>query len=260
MARMKDRVALVTGAGRGIGRSIALAFAQEGARVVVTSRTNSELDEVVAAIQEEGSEALAIAADMSDRKVPCQVIEQVQKTYGPVEVLVINAGVGSSSDPKPVVDFDDAFWDLSLAVNLTAPYLLAKAVLPQMIDRQHGRIITVASINSKIGSFHGAAYAASKHGVVGLMRTLAMEVASMGITVNSICPGPVHTLMNDRRIEYDANRKNVDFDEQAASLTAIGRRLEPEEIAPLAVYLASDEAACMTGQAVNICGGTLMTG
>ena len=92
------------------------------------------------------------------------------------------------------------------------------------------------------------------------MRTLAMEVASMGITVNSICPGPVHTLMNDRRIEYDANRKNVDFDEQAASLTAIGRRLEPEEIAPLAVYLASDEAACMTGQAVNICGGTLMTG
>ena len=177
-----------------------------------------------------------------------------------MDVLVINAGVGSSSDPKPVVDFDDAFWDLSLAVNLTAPYLLAKAVLPQMIDRQHGRIITVASINSKIGSFHGAAYAASKHGVVGLMRTLAMEVASMGITVNSICPGPVHTLMNDRRIEYDANRKNVDFDEQAASLTAIGRRLEPEEIAPLAVYLASDEAACMTGQAVNICGGTLMTG
>ena len=128
MARMKDRVALVTGAGRGIGRSIALAFAQEGARVVVTSRTNSELEEVVAAIQEEGSEALAIAADMSDRKVPGQVIEQVQKTYGPVDVLVINAGVGSSSDPKPVVEFDDAFWDLSLAVNLTAPYLLAKAV------------------------------------------------------------------------------------------------------------------------------------
>ena len=154
MARMKARVALGTGAGRGIGRSIALAFAQEGARVVVTSSTNSELDEVVAAIQEEGSEALAIAADMSDRKVPCQVIEQVQKTYGPVEVLVINAAVGSSSDPNPEVDFDDAFWDLSLAVNLTAPYLLAKAVLPQMIDRQHGRIITVASINSKIGSFH----------------------------------------------------------------------------------------------------------
>ena len=129
-----------------------------------------------------------------------------------------------------------------------------------MVKCGGGKIINIGSGYSIKAAAGNAAYAASKHGVVGLMRTLAMEVASMGITVNSICPGPVHTLMNDRRIEYDANRKNVDFDEQAASLTAIGRRLEPEEIAPLAVYLASDEAACMTGQAVNICGGTLMTG
>jgi NAD(P)-dependent dehydrogenase (short-subunit alcohol dehydrogenase family) len=177
-----------------------------------------------------------------------------------VEILVNNAGVGSSANPRPLVEFDDDFWDLSLAVNLTAPYLLCKAVLPGMLARRWGRIITIASINGKIGSLHGAAYAASKHGVLGLTRTLAQEVAPHGITVNAICPGPVHTVMNDRRIEYDARRRGVAFQEQEASLTPLGRRLEPEEIAPLAVYLASDAAAAVVGQALNIDGGVLMTG
>jgi ketoreductase len=133
-------------------------------------------------------------------------------------------------------------------------------VLPEMLSRKWGRIITIASVNGKIGSLHGAAYAASKHGVLGLTRTLAQEVAASGITVNAICPGPVHTVMNDRRIEYDAQRRGVAFNEQEASLTPLGRRLEPEEIAPLAVYLASDAAAAVVGQAINIDGGVLMTG
>jgi NAD(P)-dependent dehydrogenase (short-subunit alcohol dehydrogenase family) len=175
-----------------------------------------------------------------------------------VDILVNNAGVGSSASPRPVVDFDDDFWDLSLAVNLTAPYLLCKAVLPAMLARRWGRILTVASINGKIGSLHGAAYAASKHGVLGLTRSLALEVARDGITVNALCPGPVRTVMNDRRIAYDAQRRGVTFAEQEAGLMPIGRRLEPEEVAPLAVYLASDEARVVTGQAFNICGGVLM--
>jgi NAD(P)-dependent dehydrogenase (short-subunit alcohol dehydrogenase family) len=129
-----------------------------------------------------------------------------------------------------------------------------------MLSRHWGRIITIASINSKTGSLHGAAYAASKHGVLGLTRTLAMEVAEHGITVNAICPGPVRTVMNEKRLEYDAQRRGIAFKDLEASLNPIGRRLEPEEIAPLAVYLASDAAATVIGQAINIDGGLLMTG
>jgi NAD(P)-dependent dehydrogenase (short-subunit alcohol dehydrogenase family) len=259
MKLLDNRIALITG-GRGIGRAIALAFADEGAQVALTARTTAELDEVVGTIRAAGGTALALTADLTDRTVPRKVVAEVERALGPVEILVNNAGLGSSSKPSPVVDFDDEFWDQSLAINLTAPYLLCRAVLPSMLAKKWGRIITVASINGKIGSLHGAAYAASKHGVLGLMRTLAMEVASQGITVNSICPGPVHTVMNDRRIEYDAKRRGVALKDHEASLTPIGRRLEPEEIAPLAVYLASDAAAAMMGQAINIDGGIVMTG
>ncbi|HUE73937.1 MAG TPA: SDR family NAD(P)-dependent oxidoreductase [Pirellulaceae bacterium] len=260
MPLLANRVALITGAGRGIGRAIALAYAAEGARLALTARTTSELEQVVGAIHASGGVATAFPADLADRSVPRKLVEDVQQSLGPIEILVNNAGVGSSANPRPVVEFDDDFWDLSLAVNLTAPYLLCKVVLPGMLARRWGRIITIASINGKIGSLHGAAYAASKHGVLGLTRTLAMEVAASGITVNAICPGPVHTVMNDRRIEYDANRRGVAFKDQEASLTPLGRRLEPDEIAPLAVYLASDAAAAVVGQAINIDGGVLMTG
>jgi 3-hydroxybutyrate dehydrogenase len=260
MQLLHDRVALITGAGRGIGRAIALAFAGEGAKVALTARTVSELDVVVDEIQKFGGTALALPADLAERAVPRNLVGEVNTKLGPIEILVNNAGVGSSAGPKPLVEFDDDLWHRTLQLNLTAPYLLTKAVLPGMLSRKSGRIIMIASINGKIGALHGAAYAASKHGLLGLMRSLAMEVAGQGVTVNAICPGPVHTLMNDRRVEYDARRRGVAFDEQAAGLTPLGRRLEPDEIAPLAVYLASDAAAGVVGQAINIDGGVLMTG
>src|SRR5579884_1042520 len=258
MARLQRRVALVTGGGRGIGRAIALAFGAEGARVAVTARTAAELEDVVAAIRARGSEALAVTADVADRAAVTGLLGRVQEQLGPVEILVNNAGIGSSADPRPVLEYDDAFWDLSLAVNLTAPYLLCKAVLPGMVERRWGRIINVASINSRIPALHAAAYVASKHGLLGLTRVLALEVARDGITVNAICPGPVHTVMNDRRLAYDAERTGIALERLEHSLTAIGRRLEPEEIAPLAVYLASEDSRMVTGQAWNICGGMLM--
>lgn len=260
MSQLAKRVALVTGAGRGIGRAIALAFAAEGAAVALTARTTAELSDAVDAIHSAGGTALALPADLADRQVPQQLVDEVEQALGPVEILVNNAGIGSSASPRPLIEFDDEFWDLTLAVNLTAPYLLCKAVLPGMLARRWGRIITVASINGKVGSLHGAAYAASKHGVLGLTRTLALEVAGHGITVNAICPGPVHTVMNDRRIEYDAQRRGVTLKDLEAGLTPLGRRLEPEEIAPLAVYLASNASAAVIGQAINIDGGVLMTG
>ncbi len=259
MSKLQDRVTLVTGAGRGIGRAIALAMGAEGAKVAVAARTRTELDEVVSEIEAAGGEAAAFEVDLTDRETTKNLPSRVDDLWGPVEILVNNSGVGSSSDPKPVVDFDDDFWDLSIAVNLTAPYLMSKAVLPKMIERGWGRIITVASINSRRPAFHGAAYTASKHGVLGLMRSVALEVASQGITVNCICPGPVKTVMNDKRIEYDAERLGRDLAEHEKSLTPIGGRLDPEDIAPMAVYLAADEARMITGQAYNICGGIMMS-
>ncbi|MFO0969228.1 MAG: SDR family oxidoreductase [Gemmataceae bacterium] len=258
MFDLSKRVALVTGGGRGIGRAMALALARAGAPVAVTARTGAELEEVVQSIQWAGGTALALPIDIAPPAAARQIVDEVAAKLGPIEILVNNAGIGSSSNPKPVVDFDDDFWELTLTLNLTVPYRLSKAVLPAMLQRKRGRIINVASINSKIGSFHGAAYAASKHGLLGLTRTLALEVAADGVTVNAICPGPVKTVMNDRRLVYDAKRKGTTVAELEKTLTPIGGRLEPEEVAPMAVFLASDEARMITGQAYNVDGGLVM--
>jgi NAD(P)-dependent dehydrogenase (short-subunit alcohol dehydrogenase family) len=258
MPKLKDKIALVTGAGRGIGRAIALDFAREGARVAVTARTAAELEEVTARIKALGGQATPIVADLTDRASVPRILQSVTQAFGDVEILVNNAGIGSSSNPKPVIRFDDDFWDLTLLLNLTIPYLLAKAVLPPMTARRWGRIINIASINGKVPSLHGAAYTASKHGLIGLTKTLALETAADGITVNAICPGPVHTLMSDKRVAYDAQRRGVSYTEQEASLTPMGRRLEPEEVSPLAVYLASNDAKMVTGQSWNVCGGVAM--
>ena len=260
MPNLTHRTALVTGAGRGIGRATAIALAQEGAQVAVTARSQNELDEVVSVIRDQGGNAAAIVSDLSQKSSPPQLVAQVKESLGPIDILVNNAGVGSSSNLKPIVDFDDDFWDLTMAVNLDAPYRLIRAVLPDMIEKKHGRIITIASIAGKIPSPHGAAYTASKHGVIGLMRTVALELAEFGITANCVCPGPVRTIMNDKRIEYDSERLGISLKELESTITPIGRRLEPEEIAPWVVYLASDQAAAVTGQAFNIDGGELMSG
>ncbi len=253
--KLEGRVALITGTSRGIGRAIALGFGREGAAVGVTARSAVALQTLVEEIRQGGGKALAIPADLADVAVPARVVQQVLDSFGTIDILVNNAGIGSSSSPRPMVEFDDAFWHKTLDLNLTAPYLLTKAVLPILLAKKWGRIINIASINGKLPAMHAAAYTASKHGLLGLTRALALEVAREGITVNAICPGPVHTEMNDRRVEYDAKRLGISIPELESRLTPIGRRLEPEEIVPMAVLLASAESAAITGQAFNVCGG-----
>ena len=231
MGKLDSRVAVVTGAGRGIGRAIALRLAAEGAKVVVAARSIDELDDLVAEIERNGGAAAAVEADLAEADAPARLLEETKRRFGPPEILVNNAGLGSSADPRPVVDFDDDFWERSLRVNLTAPYLLSKGVLPDMLAAGWGRIINVASINSRTGSVHGVAYSASKHGLLGLTRSLALEVAAAGITVNAICPGPVRTAMNDIRVAYDAERLGRPFEQHEAGLTPIGGRLDPDDIA-----------------------------
>jgi len=256
--KLKDQTALITGASRGIGEAIARAFTVEGAHVAITGRSAQELKALQKEFRGLSVRCESIVADLTQSGAVEHVWAQVTQAFGHVDILVNNAGMGSSANPKPVIDYDDSFWNTLLYVNLTVPYLFSKKALPPMIERKYGRIIMTASVNGKVGLLHGAAYAASKHGVLGLMRTLAIETAKQGITVNAICPGPVRTRMNNLRVEYEARRLGKSVAEFEAGLTPIGRRLDPSEIGPLAVYLASREASVVTGQAFNIDGGFLM--
>lgn len=252
---MENRIALVTGAGRGIGRAIAAGLAAEGARVAVTARSVDELENLAREVRDPGGKALVVPDDLSDRSAPARIVRTVADNWGPIEILVNNAGVGSSQNPKPLVEFDDDFWDLTLMVNLTAPYILTKLVLPSMMERGWGRIINISSIAGRIGSEHGAAYGVSKHGLLGLTRSTAVEAAAHGITANAVCPGVTRSRLNDRRLEYDSQRLGVSFEQLERESTPLGRRLEPEEVAILAVQLARDEARGINGQCINVCGG-----
>ena len=155
-------------------------------QVAVTARTTAELDVVVAAIRGGKGTAVAVRADLAQPEAPRQVLEQVHAELGPIDILVNNAGIGSSGSPRPVAEFDDAFWDLTLWLNLTVPYRLSKGVLPHMLQQRWGRIINVASINGKMPSFHGRPIRRANMACSGSTRTLALEVAKEGVTVNAI--------------------------------------------------------------------------
>ena len=256
--KLRGKTALITGASKGIGRAIALAFAAEGADIVATGRNADELAALEKTVTDMGCRCTVIAADLAEPGAVDHIYDSATSALGDIHILVNNAGIGSSASPRPVVDYDDTFWERVLLVNLTVPYLLIRRVLPQMLARKEGRIINVASIVGKIGLLHGAAYAASKHGLLGLTRTLALEVTGSGVTANAICPGPVHSLVADIRLAYDAQRTGRTLEEIEQGATLLGRRLEPDEVSPLAVYLASADAAGMSGQSINIDGGVLM--
>jgi NAD(P)-dependent dehydrogenase (short-subunit alcohol dehydrogenase family) len=254
--KFKNRTALITGAGRGIGRAIALAFAEEGADLILTARTESELKEVRAACAAKGVKARNVVADLAQRQAVDEIFQAVDGTH--VDILVNNAAIGSGADPRPLIDYDDAFWDRTLQINLTAPYRLSKGVLPGMIKAGHGRIINISSIMGKTGFIHGAAYCASKHGLNGLTKSLALEVVKDGITVNAICPGGVKTRTGMSRASYEMKRQNKTLEQLEAGSTPLGRILRPEEISPLAVFLASDEALGITGACYNVDAGTVL--
>ena len=251
-----QRKALVTGAGRGIGRAIALQFAKEGIHLIVTARTRTELDSLKSEAESHGVTCEFMTTDLSKRNEVHNLIEHLKESQ--VNIVVNNAGVGSSQNPKPLVEFDDDFWDLTMEVNVNTPYLITKHLLPGMISAGFGRIINISSINAKVPALHGAAYTASKHAVAGLTKATANEIAGTGVTANAICPGVTATAMNDLRIQYDADRLGDDFSEVEKRATPIGRRLAPEEIAPLATFLASSGSEAINGQLINVCGGTVM--
>lgn len=252
------KTAWVTGAGKGIGKAIALAFAARGIRVAVSARTASDIETVAQEIRAGGSDAFAIVCDVTQPDAVANAVEQIRAQFGDITILVNNAGVGGS---HKFLGHDDALWHKILDTNLNSVYYVTKAVAPMMVQANWGRIINMASIASKIGSKYMSAYAASKHGVLGLTRALAAELVSYNITVNAICPAYVDTPMTDASVANMTQKtKMSEADARAylAKLSPQNRLVTPQEIAHVALMLIDEEARGITGQAINVDGGMVM--
>lgn len=260
MKKLSGKIALITGGGRGIGRAVAFAFAREGAQVALAARTASEVERVAAEIKDEcGVETLSAACDVSDARQVERVFAHLAESFGRgCDVLVNNAGIAESA---PLLKTDDELWQRHLAINLTGTFLCTRAALPAMIERGWGRVINVASIAGKTGAPYITAYAASKHGVLGLTRSVALEVATKGVTVNAICPGYVDTDMTTRaldKIEAKTGRPAAETLEAIKRMSPQQRLVTPAEVAALALLLASDEGRGINGQAINVDGGSVL--
>jgi NAD(P)-dependent dehydrogenase (short-subunit alcohol dehydrogenase family) len=259
--KLTDKTTFITGGGRGIGRAIAVAFAGEGARVFVVARTASEVERVAAEIRaERGSDSAAHAVcDVSDPQSVSLAFDEASALFGRgPDILVNNAGIAESAK---ITDSTDEFWQRHLAVNLSGTFYCMRAALPAMVERGWGRIINVASIAGKTGAPYIAAYSASKHGVLGLTRSVALEVATKGVTVNAICPGYVDTDMTTRaveNIEAKTGRSAAESMEAIKRMSPQNRLVTSEEVAALALLLASEDGRGITGQAINVDGGSLL--
>ncbi|MEO5699071.1 MAG: 3-oxoacyl-ACP reductase FabG [Casimicrobiaceae bacterium] len=243
---LTGRVALVTGAYRGLGLAIARGFAQRGAMVVLNGRNPDALAAARASLRSEGLEVDIAPFDVTDRPAIVAGVEELEARHGRIDVLVNNAGIQRRA---PLVDFRQDDWDAVIATNLTAPFVVSQAVLPGMIDRRAGKIIHIASLMSELGRATIVAYTAAKGGVRQLTRAMAVELAPHNIQVNAIGPGYFATEMNRALID------NPEFNAWVCKRTPTGRWGQPPEIAGLAVFLASAASDYMTGQLLMIDGG-----
>jgi len=257
---LKNKIALITGGGRGIGRAIALSFAREGALVAIASRTAEQVKQVAGEIEDYfQAKVVALTCDVSDRPNVEQMFAEAQQALGAeINILVNNAGVAESAT---LVNTSDELWQKHLAINLSGTFYCTRAALPAMLEKGWGRIINIASIAGKTGAPYITAYSASKHGVMGLTRSLALEVGASGVTVNAICPGYVDTEMVSRGVDRITARTGRSAEEAIESLKRMSpqnRLVTAEEVASLALLLASDEGRGINGQGINIDGGTVL--
>jgi NAD(P)-dependent dehydrogenase (short-subunit alcohol dehydrogenase family) len=249
-----SRTCLVTGASGGIGAAVAARLSAEGHRVALLGRDTTALDAVRSGLAGPG---LAVAADVTDAGAVTAAVARVEAEWGPVEVLVSSAGTGFAA---PLVDTSDEDWARMLELHLTAPFRLVRRVLPAMLERGWGRIVVVASVVAKRGEPQVAAYTAAKHGVLGLVRAAAAEVARSGVTVNAVCPGYVDTPMTDGTVEAIAERAGRSPDDARATLARrqpIGRLIDPAEVAEAVMFCLVNGA--VTGQGINVDGGAVQS-
>lgn len=262
MSRFAGKVAVVTGGGSGIGRATCLQLAEGGAAVAVVSNVASEVETVAGEIRATGCRAEAFVVDVADFAAIGKMADGIERALGPADILVCCAGVMGAR--KPLTETTPEEWRFTHAVNLDGTFHCIKAFLPGMMERDCGRIVTLSSASGKLPAALNGDYASSKHGVIGLTKTLAIELGILGktgVTANTLCPGPVATPMMDAIVERFAPQMHVEREEfldQAIAKNIQQRLLDPSEVAGMAAYLASDEARGITGQAINVCGGLVL--
>ena len=252
---LKDRVALVTGGGVGVGRGIAKALAREGVCLGICGRQSRPLEETVEDLKSFGVSAIGIPADVTNRQDLERMVSVIVAEWGHIDILVNNAGM---SGRTPLNHYDDSRWVNILQTNLTGSYLCSKIVLPHMNTPGYGRIINLSSVLGRFGVPGYAAYCTAKHGIIGFTKAAALEVADRGITVNAVCPTWVDTAMARQGIEETAAVLGLSaeaFRDQAIAAVPIKRMADVDEIASTVLFLCSSMAAAITGQAINVCGG-----
>ncbi|MGA2299450.1 MAG: SDR family NAD(P)-dependent oxidoreductase [Candidatus Acidiferrum sp.] len=256
---LENKVALITGSGRGIGRAIAQLFAKEGASVFLTARTEAELAATVKEITAAGGKAAFVTADLTRAGDAEKLVTAVRGKFGRVDILVNNAG--HYGPVVPVEDYPLEEFDKVIAVHLRAAFLLSKLVLPEMYARKSGVILHISSISAKNAYGWGSAYAAAKAGILGLTRVMAAEASRQGVRVNAICPGPVtETVMSKELGNTLAKKLGVSPEEQLKGFLSSllqGRGQTALEIAQAALFLCSDLSSAVVGQSLNVDGGAV---
>ena len=253
------KAAIVTGGGGGIGRAVAIALAGQGVAVAVADLNGEAAETVAGEVEQRGADALAIEADVSQKSSVEAMVHRTLETFGRIDILVNNAGLQYVS---PIVDYPEERWHTLIGVMLSGTFFCTQAALPSMLSRRSGRIVNISSIMGRIGAPYKSAYCAAKHGIIGLTRSVALEVAEQGITVNAVCPGVTGTAIVEGQLDDLARSHGIDREEVLDKIFLPDipqkRILEPDEIAQCVLYLVSDGAFAVTGQAITVSAGWVM--
>jgi len=254
MQRLQNKVALVTGGSRGIGRAISLRLAEEGAKIAIADILEEEAAQVVAEIAKNNGQAISVTTDVTNLDQVRACVQKVTDTWGQVDVLVNNAGWDKL---EPFVESKPETWEKVIAINLKGPISFCHAVIPQMTTRKAGKIISISSDAGRVGSTGEAVYSACKAGIIGFSKTLARELARAKINVNVVCPGPTDTPLLKGVTGGETGAKVIDAMTRAVPFRRLG---QPEEIAAAVAFFASPDADFVTGQVLSVSGGLTMTG